>query len=351
MWAHALGTLPLVSQETCAAMEFYHQQLKLRLLNEKDQSVYQRADWLVNKLGTKVHSYFWLDEYSGKEDFARYWKNEWVSGPTALRKSLRIPDAHVVLEGKCAKIIGLKDQDTEHLVRNPGSEYAICDCSWAKMGNLCEHVFKIIKFCRDKGSVTPSMSMFHYSKALINMLHCAPFDSVVRDHAASLAIWVQMQLNAQISPESTLDEGNTTEKQTKGPSYICSDKVLETVNHGPGKRRRTEDFGNSPINQVTSDNLNGNRAQLEMNSAVDSSSTHIFVENGADSMDASLDTTSTDLLSTNAEFKNTVGSENLEKEHCSAMMEVEPQAIGCLPSADNSRANATLQAGSSTPLQ
>ena len=61
-------------------MEFYHSQMKLRLLNEEDPGVYQRADWLVDKLGTKVHSYFWLNEYSGKDDFARYWKDEWMSG-------------------------------------------------------------------------------------------------------------------------------------------------------------------------------------------------------------------------------------------------------------------------------
>ncbi|KAL3614169.1 hypothetical protein CASFOL_042243 [Castilleja foliolosa] len=83
MWTRALKTLPLASQETCAAIEFYHEQLKIRLTNEKDQSVYQRVDWLVNKLFTKVHSFFWLDEYSGKEDFTRYMKDEWMSGPTS----------------------------------------------------------------------------------------------------------------------------------------------------------------------------------------------------------------------------------------------------------------------------
>ncbi|KAM1061235.1 hypothetical protein ACFX2B_025527 [Malus domestica] len=71
MWISALQNPPLASQETSAAMEFYHNQLKLRLLNEKKPSVYKRVDWLVDKLVTKVHSYFWLDEYSEKDDFAR----------------------------------------------------------------------------------------------------------------------------------------------------------------------------------------------------------------------------------------------------------------------------------------
>ena len=110
-WINALQTLPLVSQESCAAMEFYHNQLKIRLLNEKDICVYQRADWLVDKLGTKVHSYFWLDEYSEKDDFARYWKNEWMSGLTSWRKALKIPDTDVIMEDGCAKVT---DQDKEY---------------------------------------------------------------------------------------------------------------------------------------------------------------------------------------------------------------------------------------------
>ncbi|KAL7156748.1 hypothetical protein ABFS83_02G029700 [Erythranthe nasuta] len=266
-WARALETLPLASQETCAAMEFYHKQLKLRLLNEKDKSVYERADWLVNKLGNKVYSYFWLDEYSGKADFARYSKGEWLSGPTAWRKSLMIPDSHVNIEGQCAKVIGLKDQDKAHLVLNPGSEYAICDCGWSKMGNLCEHVFKAIKFCRDKGSVTPSMSMFQYSKALIKILNCSPFDSLVRDHAASLAVWVQMQLNGQIGPE----------------------KDQETVNLSPDNATSSQ-----VENQTTDENLCRNAAQVVIPDAdmeVDSS------------MDDTLDTAK-NLRSSDDESKN-----------------------------------------------
>jgi hypothetical protein len=48
-----------------------------------------------------VHSYFWLDEYSGKDDFSRYWRDEWVSGLTSWRKALKIPDSDVVIEGRC----------------------------------------------------------------------------------------------------------------------------------------------------------------------------------------------------------------------------------------------------------
>ncbi|KAB2611968.1 hypothetical protein D8674_020000 [Pyrus ussuriensis x Pyrus communis] len=143
MWISALQNLPLASQETSAAMEFYHNQLKLRLLNEKKPSVYKRVDWLIDKLGTKVHSYFWLDEYSEKDDFARYWKDEWASGLTSWRKALKIPDCNIVIEGTRAKVIEELDQENAYVVWNLGSQFGICNCRWAEMGNLCEHILRI----------------------------------------------------------------------------------------------------------------------------------------------------------------------------------------------------------------
>ncbi|KAK2661652.1 hypothetical protein Ddye_000226 [Dipteronia dyeriana] len=213
-WITALKTLPLASQETSAAMEFYHIQLKRRLLNEKNPDVYQRTDWLVDKLGTKVNSYFWLDEYSDKVDFARYWKDEWVSGLTSWRKALKIPDSNVVIEGKSAKVTDQHDSDKTYIVWNPGSQFGTCNCCWAEMGYLCEHMLKVIKVCRKKGCITPSISLLQYNQALMDMLRCAPYDSLIRDHAISLAVFVQKQLDALIDLESSRTSEDPIEKQT-----------------------------------------------------------------------------------------------------------------------------------------
>lgn len=213
VWVDALRTLPLASQESCAAMEFYHNQLKIRLLNEKDISVYQRADWLVDKIGTKVHSYYWLDECSDKDDFARYWKNEWMSGLTSWRKALKIPDADVVMEDGCAKVKDEHDQDKAYIVWNTGSMLSICDCYWAKDGNLCEHILKVFSICRNRGSVLPSISLLQYHQVLNSMLRCPPFDSLIRDHAVSLAVSVQKQLNTLLDKESIQTAGGSNEKR------------------------------------------------------------------------------------------------------------------------------------------
>ncbi|OIW19857.1 hypothetical protein TanjilG_27223 [Lupinus angustifolius] len=212
-WTDALKTLPLASLETCAAIEFYHSQLKIRLLNEKDSSVYQRADWLVDRLGTKVHSYFWLDEYLGKDDFARYWKNEWMSGLTSWRKALKIPETDVLMEDGCAKVTDQNDRDKAYVVWNPGSMLSICNCSWAQDGNLCEHILKAISICRKRGSILSSISLFQYRQTLKNMLHCPPYDSLIRDHAMSLAVSVQKQLNTLLDKESVQTDVEPNEKQ------------------------------------------------------------------------------------------------------------------------------------------
>ncbi|KAE8793535.1 hypothetical protein D1007_31820 [Hordeum vulgare] len=143
--ASVLKTNPLATAEVASAIERYHHLLKLRLLNEADESIYQRADWLVHKLGTKVHSYYWLDEFSGKDSFSRYWRSEWKTGPNPWQQGLQIPDSDIVIEGNCARVVCQKHKEKSHAVLNPSSELALCDCSWLRKGNLCKHAMKSAK--------------------------------------------------------------------------------------------------------------------------------------------------------------------------------------------------------------
>ena len=199
-WITALKTMPIASLESSAALEFYHHQLKIRFLNnETDSDIYKRADWLVNKLSTKIRSYFWLDECEGKNDFSRYWKDEWATDFNAWRKSRTIPNTDVITAGERVKVVDRVDRDLYHEIWNPGSEYAICSCEWGENGNLCEHVCKLIQYHREKGSALPSASLLLYNQSLINMLKCPPANSSIRDHAVSLAVWVNEQLSAQFA--------------------------------------------------------------------------------------------------------------------------------------------------------
>ncbi|KAI5008589.1 hypothetical protein ZWY2020_009637 [Hordeum vulgare] len=148
-WTSVLKTNPLATAEVASAIERYHHLLKLRLMNEADESIYQRVDWLVHKLGTKVHSYYWLDEFSGKDSFSPS-RSEWKTGPNPWQEGLQIPDSDIVIEGNCARVVCQKHKEKSHAVLNPSSELALCDCSWSRKGNLCKHAMKsakVIKLC------------------------------------------------------------------------------------------------------------------------------------------------------------------------------------------------------------
>ncbi|GMH00634.1 hypothetical protein Nepgr_002473 [Nepenthes gracilis] len=263
-WTAGLQTLPLASLETCAAIEFYHNLLKVRLLNEKERSVYLRVDWLVDKLATKVHSYFWLDEYPGKEDFSRYSKDEGVSGLTSWCRSLKIPDSDVISESQCAKVLDPDIRDKAHVVLNPGSQFAICDCSLSQRGYLCEHVLKVIKIWRSKGSSKPSVTFHDYKQALIKILHCPPHDSLIRDHAASLAALLQTQLNAFIGVDGNDTLKNDIERQF-GPAML-SDQDGGVIHHNQCTNECASSYGTDNDYVINGEAQNGIAGDFDVGS-------------------------------------------------------------------------------------
>lgn len=135
----------------------------------------------------------------------------------------------MVVEGDFSKVVDQEDRNQVHVVQNPASEYALCDCNWAKMGNLCEHILKSIKCLRDKGSITPSVSMLQYMQALVDMLHCPPHDSLIRDHALSLAVWMQTQLNAQLGPGSGQSKRQALQLTTAVPGVVKVSNRTDTL--------------------------------------------------------------------------------------------------------------------------
>ena len=149
-----------------------------------------------------MHSYYWLDEYSEKDNFARYWRDEWRCGFTSWRQAIQIPDSDVAIDGTCAKVVNQKERNKVHVVSNPGSDFAICDCHWSRMGNLCEHVIKSTKVYRDRGLAASSTSLIQFNRMLTSIFNCPPHDSVIRDHAIALAVSVQTQLKTLIDLES-----------------------------------------------------------------------------------------------------------------------------------------------------
>ncbi|XP_020265056.1 uncharacterized protein LOC109840725 isoform X2 [Asparagus officinalis] len=144
MWLSTMKSLPLASQESCGATEGYHVKLKLKIYDDSHLDALQRVDWLVHKLTTELHSSYWLDLYSDESGSFQTVKEEYILS-TSWHRALHIPDDAVSFDDKehlFAKVISQKDNTQSHIVWNPGSEFAFCDCSWSLQGNLCKHVIK-----------------------------------------------------------------------------------------------------------------------------------------------------------------------------------------------------------------
>ncbi|RCV09907.1 hypothetical protein SETIT_2G067700v2 [Setaria italica] len=190
---------------------------------------YFKALWFPRlELGTKVHSYYWLDEYSGKDSFSRYWRSEWSSGPNPWRQGLQIPDSDVVIEGNCARVVSQKDKEKSHVVWNPGSEFALCDCSWSRNGNLCKHAIKSTKVCRDRGLAPPSLALFRYYQALANLVRCPPSDTVISDHAMAVAVSVRTQLDAVICATNGSSSNGPVFRDPQSASKPRESEIEET---------------------------------------------------------------------------------------------------------------------------
>ncbi|KAH9324532.1 hypothetical protein KI387_004710, partial [Taxus chinensis] len=196
MWLAAMRILPLASQETSGAIEAYHAGLKTRLFDELDITACQRIDWLVHKLTTEVHSWYWLHRYADESGLLGNIREQYKSS-TSWYRALQIPDTDVILDNhdlRFAKVISHSDCTQTHVVWNPGSEFALCDCLWSMQGYLCKHVIKVNMVYCNRQLAQPSMAFHTYHHVLLSMWHNAPDDSIALDHASAHAIQMQQDL-------------------------------------------------------------------------------------------------------------------------------------------------------------
>ncbi|XP_031372668.1 uncharacterized protein LOC116187844 isoform X1 [Punica granatum] len=130
-WINGIRSLPAAGPEFQAAVESYHLRTKLKLLNERNLSLFLRTDWLVHTLTTEYHSLFWLDQYSSETGFLADLRDQNFS-TNAWYHALNIPAIDVILDEQNlqpAKVLSRTDRTYACTIWNPGSEFSICDCS------------------------------------------------------------------------------------------------------------------------------------------------------------------------------------------------------------------------------
>ncbi|CAN1133045.1 hypothetical protein LINPERPRIM_LOCUS30434 [Linum perenne] len=192
MWLCMMKTLPLASQEASGAIEAYHVKLKEKLFDDSHLGALQRVDWLVHKLTTELHSSYWVDRYADESGYFKKVKEEYVSS-TSWYRALQIPDSAVSLGELFAKVSSEKDGKLGHIVWNPGSEFAFCDCTWSLQGNLCKHVMKVkLMWESEQESEERCMSFQSLKKVLGEMWEMPVDDSVELDVSLS---WVHQMVD------------------------------------------------------------------------------------------------------------------------------------------------------------
>lgn len=210
MWIDMMKTLPLASQEASGAIEAYHVKLKVKLYDDSHLGALQRVDWLVHKLTTELHSSYWLDRYADESDSFQNVKEEYIAS-TSWHRALRIPDTSVILEDKnqlFAKVLSQKDSNLTHLVWNPGSEFAFCDCEWAMQGNLCKHIIKVNMICKNHQAYQSSMSFQSFREILMNLWRKPMDDSVALDQAVAWTHQMLDQIQKLVELNSANDIGS-----------------------------------------------------------------------------------------------------------------------------------------------
>ncbi|XP_010249825.1 PREDICTED: uncharacterized protein LOC104592258 isoform X2 [Nelumbo nucifera] len=185
LWVNGMRTLPVSNQEPHAALESYHLRLKSKLFNELQAASWLRVDWLVHTLTTEFHSLYWFEQYTEETGYFRNLREGSFSNNSWYR-ALLIPDDDVIMDEedlRIVKVFSLSDRGLAYTIWNPGSEFALCDCPWSRLGNLCKHVIKVGILCRNRHVARPSLAAQTYRQALLSLLQNLPDDPIVLDHA------------------------------------------------------------------------------------------------------------------------------------------------------------------------
>ncbi|KAK9292230.1 hypothetical protein L1049_020193 [Liquidambar formosana] len=210
MWLATMRTFPLASQEASGAIEAYHVKMKVKLYDDSHLGALQRVDWLVHKLTTELHSSYWLDRFADESDSFQNVKEEYIAS-TSWHRALQIPNTAVTLDDNdhlFAKVLSQKDSNLAHLVWNPGSEFAFCDCSWSMQGNLCKHIIKVNMMCENREGYQPSMSFQSYREILINLWKKPMDDSVALDQSMAWTHQMLDQIQKLVELNNSNDIGN-----------------------------------------------------------------------------------------------------------------------------------------------
>ena len=146
MWFVGHRNMPYAGQDTNAAIESYHSNLKATLRASKGRAHGRRLDWVIYELTGEILSHYWYQAMRKQHGFVPNLKQEQFV-TNAVLKAREIPDCCVTLpiaDGGPALVTSVNNPAKLYSVYNPDCEWGCCDCVWALKGNICKHQIKVL---------------------------------------------------------------------------------------------------------------------------------------------------------------------------------------------------------------
>jgi hypothetical protein len=150
MWLTGVRNIPHAGQDTIAAIESYHGNMKAVLKQSRGKLKGRRVDWLIYQLtGDVINRYDYM-HFRKENGFVTNKKGRSLM-LNALTQAQKIPYCNVrfpTSEGGPAYVRSSKRSHLEYAVYNPCTEWAICECVHSQKGNICKHQLKVLRMTR-----------------------------------------------------------------------------------------------------------------------------------------------------------------------------------------------------------
>ena len=150
MWVVGDKKIPHAGQDTTAAIELFHSNMKSVLRQLKRKLIGRRMDWLIYELtGNVIEKYDYTD-WSKQNGFVKNKKLRQIMVNSIIQAN-SIPNDNVVLPlyiGGPALVRSSKRGHIAYAVHNPCAEWAVCECVYSQKGNICKHQFKVLELTR-----------------------------------------------------------------------------------------------------------------------------------------------------------------------------------------------------------
>ena len=144
MWVKGFRNMPHANQDTNAAVESYHANLKAILRASRQKFDGRRVDWLVYHLLRDVLIHYWYAVQCKLYGFIKNGKAEGIVASAVIRAE-EIPDEHVGIdeEQDVAYVVSQTNFPVIWVVTSPNSDWAHCSCPLDMRGNVCKHAVKV----------------------------------------------------------------------------------------------------------------------------------------------------------------------------------------------------------------